>query len=141
MGFAQIAVERVESPLPELAVAADPVGGLGQRRRLERAASHASLLARPQKAGALEGFDVFQERGKRHRERVGQVGHGGLAPREPGQDGPPGGVGEGGEGRVESLHTLNHKVKCMVAICQVLFPSKRPGFGGARKCEQVPVLG
>jgi len=108
MGFAQVAFERIEAPLPELAVAADPVGGLRQRRRLERAASHASLLARPEKAGPLEGFDVLQKRGERHRERVGQVGYGGLASREPGQDGPPGGVGEGGEGRVESLHTLNH---------------------------------
>ena len=102
----QQGVEALEAPLPELAVALEPVGGLGERLGLEPARPPLRVAAARNQPGALEHLEVLGDRGLAHRERLGELRHRGLARREPGEDRPAGGIGERRERRVEAGRAL-----------------------------------
>jgi hypothetical protein len=108
IGFGEIALEGIEPLAPELAVVADPVGGLCERRGLEAAVPHPTFLLRPNQSRSLQGIDVFHDRGQGHGDRPAQSGDRGFAQRQPGQDRPPRGIGQRREGRVQGFHIVNH---------------------------------
>src|SRR5258708_2292194 len=101
--FAQVIVQAIEALFPETPVVLQPVGGILERTGFEPARPPLRLATARNKTGALEHFEVLGDRGKAHRERLGQLGDGNLARDKARQDRASRGIGEGREGRAESI--------------------------------------
>lgn len=80
--------QRIETPLPEDAVRAEPVVGQAHRLGHEPAAADAALLVVLEQAGALQDGEVLGHRGQRDVERLSQLGHRCLAFSEAHDDRP-----------------------------------------------------
>ena len=78
-GPAEVRGERVELPLPEAPVLAEPAVRGAQRLRSEPAPAHAALLALLDKAGAREHAEMLRHRGEGHVERLGELADGRVA--------------------------------------------------------------
>jgi hypothetical protein len=101
----QVFVESVEALFPKRAMLRDPVGGGGERFRIETATVDASFAAALQEPGVFENSQVLRDGGQRHVERLREVGDTGFAEREPHEDGAPRWVGECGERAIERGRT------------------------------------
>jgi hypothetical protein len=97
----QVFVESLEALFPERAMLRDPVGGGGERFRIETAVVDASFAAALQESGLLEDFHVLGHGRERDLEGFRELGHVRLAEREPREDGAPRWVGECGERAIE----------------------------------------
>jgi hypothetical protein len=94
-------VERLESLLPELAVALGPFGDLLEGGGIEAAEVLPADDAAADESGSLEDADVLGRRGEGHAEGRGDLAEVALAGGEAPDDRPPGGVSQGVEDAVE----------------------------------------
>src|SRR5262245_50120605 len=90
----QILLQAIEARLPEPAIMREPIGGVAHWRGVEPARPPLRLAPPRDQAGAFEHLEVLGDAGKTHVERLGELGHRGLAKRKPRQDGAPGRIGE-----------------------------------------------
>jgi hypothetical protein len=97
----QVLVQSVEGLFPERAMLRDPVGGGGERFRIEATAVDASFASALQETGVFENSQVFRDGGQRHIEGLREVGDAGFSKREASEDGAPRRVGESRERSVE----------------------------------------
>jgi len=104
--------EGVELPLPEVAVARDPEGGVPHGAARETAPVHPAVLLASEKPRPFEHPEMLRDGGKRDIERFGQPRHRRLAAGQSSEDGPAGRVRQGRKSRVEGAGLiLNHMVK------------------------------
>jgi hypothetical protein len=104
-------IEAQEVALPEFGVALEPFVRGFERLGLEPAGAALRVAPARDEASALENLDVLGDRGLAHRERLGELGHGGLAGGEPRKDRPPRRIGERDEGGVEAVGG-DHSIAC-----------------------------
>ena len=81
----------------------DPLFGLGQDRRVERAGAHPADLLASHQPGGLQHGDMLAHGGQAHRQRFGQLADRGRSGRQPLEDAAAGGIGERLEHGVEGL--------------------------------------
>ena len=103
MQLAEVVVQAIEALVPKLPIMLQPIGGILERTRGEPARSPLRLAAALDQTGALQHLEVLGDRGKAHRERLGELSDGNLARNETRQDSTPRGVGEGREGDAEAI--------------------------------------
>src|SRR6476469_1675940 len=87
----------METFVPKLAVALEPLVDLLQRIRRDAAGAPLRLAAPGDEAGALKHLEVLGDGGAAHLEGLGELRHGGLAKSKPGENGAPGRIGKGCE--------------------------------------------
>jgi hypothetical protein len=98
-----VLVETVEAALPEPPVRLHPLRDARQRRGLQPARPLLRVAAPADQPGAFEDLQVLGDRRHAHRERLGQLGDGGLAAGQPREDRTPGGVGQRPEHDVQLI--------------------------------------
>src|SRR5690606_28265256 len=121
--------EPVGPRLPLFAVPLQPPRGLLQRLRLEPAGAPLCTASAGYQPCALEHLEVSRDRWEADRERLVQLGHGGLTMRQAAEDGAPGGVGEGRERAAETVTDVQH--------CTSLF-NEVVSYRGAKSSWQYP---
>src|SRR5687767_2962490 len=112
---AQIALQPVEPPLPEVAIVRHPVGHFLQRCWGDAAGPPLRFAALRDQTGPLEDLEVARDGGEADVERLGELIHRRLAGGETREDGAPRRVSEGGERGAESVwHVVN---RCVNYLC------------------------
>src|SRR3954454_13501496 len=101
--FDEIIVEAIETLVPELAIAIEPVVHLLEGAGLDPARPPLRLAAARDKTGALQHLEMLGDGGKAHGERLGELRHRRFARHEPRENGPPRRIGEGREGGAEAV--------------------------------------
>src|ERR1700730_8212636 len=101
--LAEVMVQAIEAFFPEMPVVFQPIGGVLEGTRIARTGSPLRLAAAFDEAGALRHLEVLGDRGKAHRERLGQLGDGNLAADQARQDRASRRIGEGREGGAEAI--------------------------------------
>src|SRR5215813_749375 len=71
--FAQIVVEPVEAPLPELAIVLDPVGDLLEKLGLQPAETPLYIAGTGDQPRLLQHLEMLGNRRKAHGERLGEL--------------------------------------------------------------------
>src|SRR2546426_1028685 len=102
--LAQMAFQAIEALLPELAVTLHPIGGFLETLRLEPARPPLRIATARDEAGTLEDLEVLRDGGKRHVERLRQLGDRGLALSEAGEDRPSRGIGKRAKRDAQVVH-------------------------------------
>src|SRR5712691_9434646 len=97
----QVLVQPVVALLPEPTVPLGPLRHLFDWPRLEPCGPPLPLPASRDEPRPLKHLQMLGDRGKSHREGLGQLGDGCLARGEPGENRPPRGIGESREGAVQ----------------------------------------
>src|SRR6267143_5628233 len=80
--LAEVIVQAIEAFFPEMPVVFQPIGGILERTRSERAGSPLRLAAAFDETGAFQHLQVLGYCGKAHLERLGELGDGNLASSE-----------------------------------------------------------
>ena len=112
--FIEVVVQAVEACFPVASVAFEPLGDVPEGCGGKVAGSPLRMAAALDEACTLEHLEVLRDRRKAHRERLRELGDGGVAVRERGQDRPSGGIRErceGGAERVVGRSVCGHSVK------------------------------
>src|SRR3989442_16014184 len=109
--LAKIASRAVESFSQKRAIVLQPARGVLEGTRLEPAGPPLRLATARDQTGVLQHLEVLGDRGKAHREGLGQLRDRGLARAEASKDRAPGGIGQGREGGVEAIgrRVMNHQ--------------------------------
>src|SRR2546425_135550 len=110
--FARVVANAIEALPPKPPRAPQPAGGVFGGTRLEPAGPPLRLATARDQTGMLQHPEVLGDRGKAHREGLGQLRDRGLARAEASKDRAPGGIGQGREGSVEAIgrRVVNHQV-------------------------------
>src|SRR5438034_11251908 len=96
-------VETVEAVFPKDAVPLHPLRRIAEPSRLEPCGTQLRIPPPRDEAGVLEHLEVLRNRGKRHVERLRELGDRSLPRREAREDRPPGRVGDGSERRAQAV--------------------------------------
>src|SRR5438445_2464520 len=99
----QVLVQPVAALLPEPTVPLGPIRRLLERPGLEPSGPPLALPAPRDQPGALQDLEVLGDRGKSHREGLGQLGDRRVARGQPLQDRPASRVGERRKSAVQVL--------------------------------------
>ena len=94
----------------ELAITFDPIDRLVQSPRFEFAWTPLRIDVRRDETGTLEHLEMLGYGRLAHLERLGELGHRGLAPRQPRQDSAARGVGQCGEDQVEAFRSFHNRL-------------------------------
>src|SRR5207244_12679122 len=100
--LAQVVVHAMEALLPEAPIVLQPVRGVLEGTRLEPAGPPLRLATARDQTGGPQPPEVLGDRGKAHREGLGQLRDRRLARAEASKDRAPGGIGQGRDGSVEA---------------------------------------
>ena len=118
-----MALQSIQSEVPEPAVVFQPGRSFAQRRRIQPAAMLAPHHLPLDKARPFEHQNMFRDRVERYRKRPGNLGNGGRLLCQSGEDRPPRGVRNRCENAIETPGVIfNHSVEYRLGYgeCQAL---------------------
>jgi hypothetical protein len=108
--FLEQVSQAVEPAFPRRAALDDPAFDHAEWLWLYSAGAHPAVLLGADQSAVLQDVEMLQDRGKGHRERCGQLRHGGRPDQKSVDDGSSCRVGQGGEDPVEVLAMLKHRL-------------------------------